>query len=404
MAILMAVGVVLPTAAADAACATGHVRFKLSGLDSTAAADPFYLAVEPSAGAVDKRFTIEAHGDVCYRDVSVDYAAVAGTASSADFDAKRDTATMRFGDHTAPPFHVDVPIKSDGATDAVVESVNVGLSNPQNGGLGSPTAAPMFIVDVDGATSRVALDGRAFERREGDGAIHIPVFRAGPTTSSTTVSYSLEGSGSDPAETSDFSDATGGTVTFTGSDRMEMIGIALTRDNEVESSEALTVRLTAATADTTIAPAQETTVTIHDGAEGLAPTSRLHHPRQGLRYKRDDYRLREMHIFTADQGGSSVVRAELALRRNMKGGRCAWWNGKRFRGGACGDERWISLPSFEPDFFYHRIGSIRPSMGTKIKNYTAFSRAVDGAGNVESAFEKGRNANTFEVKRGKRRR
>jgi hypothetical protein len=42
-------------------------------------------------------------------------------------------------------------------------------------------------------------------------------------------------------------------------------------------------------------------------------------------------------------------------------------------------------------------------VGTRIKDYTAFSRAIDGAGNVEKDFAEKRNANTFEVKRRRRR-
>jgi hypothetical protein len=42
---------------------------------------------------------------------------------------------------------------------------------------------------------------------------------------------------------------------------------------------------------------------------------------------------------------------------------------------------------------------LKPSVKTKIKNYTAFSRAIDGAGNVEKDFTKKRNANTFEIRR-----
>jgi hypothetical protein len=38
-------------------------------------------------------------------------------------------------------------------------------------------------------------------------------------------------------------------------------------------------------------------------------------------------------------------------------------------------------------------------VGSKIKDYTAFSRAIDGAGNVEKEFTKKRNANTFEIRR-----
>jgi hypothetical protein len=37
----------------------------------------------------------------------------------------------------------------------------------------------------------------------------------------------------------------------------------------------------------------------------------------------------------------------------------------------------------------------------RIKSYTGFARAIDGTGQVESDFEKGRNMNTFEVKEAK---
>jgi hypothetical protein len=42
-------------------------------------------------------------------------------------------------------------------------------------------------------------------------------------------------------------------------------------------------------------------------------------------------------------------------------------------------------------------------MKTRIKDYTAWSRAIDAAGNVEKDFEPKRNANTFEVKKRGRR-
>jgi hypothetical protein len=52
---------------------------------------------------------------------------------------------------------------------------------------------------------------------------------------------------------------------------------------------------------------------------------------------------------------------------------------------------------YEPDFFFIRMPALQPSRGT-IETYTAFSRATDGAGNKEQRFEKGRNANTFDIK------
>jgi hypothetical protein len=52
------------------------------------------------------------------------------------------------------------------------------------------------------------------------------------------------------------------------------------------------------------------------------------------------------------------------------------------------------------DWWYYRLDPLRPTVGTKIRSYTAFSRARDGAGHVESKLVRGRNMNTFEVKAG----
>jgi hypothetical protein len=41
----------------------------------------------------------------------------------------------------------------------------------------------------------------------------------------------------------------------------------------------------------------------------------------------------------------------------------------------------------------------KPSVGTKVKHYRAYSRAKDDAGNWEATFQTGRNSNKFEVKK-----
>jgi hypothetical protein len=58
------------------------------------------------------------------------------------------------------------------------------------------------------------------------------------------------------------------------------------------------------------------------------------------------------------------------------------------------------MGKFETDFFFIRIDALAPSKG-KIDDYTAFSRAIDGAGNIEWFLNPGENHNTFEVKPGK---
>jgi hypothetical protein len=106
-------------------------------------------------------------------------------------------------------------------------------------------------------------------------------------------------------------------------------------------------------------------------------------------------------VFTDDNpGGSGVVSAQFALRRNLPNGKCQWWKGgRKFKKGSCEKERWKKMGKFESDYFFIRSDALPPSPGKT--DYTAFSRAIDAAGNVESFFDPGRNANTFEVKPGK---
>jgi len=140
------------------------------------------------------------------------------------------------------------------------------------------------------------------------------------------------------------------------------------------------------------------TFTITDNEESFPPSSSLHHPNQGKKYSPSKFLIREIHIFTTDEGGAGTVAAEFALRRNMKNRSCGWWTGKKFKNGKCDAERWLKTEQYETDFFYIRMPELPASVG-KVKNYTAYSRAIDGAKNVEGDFEVGRNANTFEIKK-----
>jgi hypothetical protein len=105
-------------------------------------------------------------------------------------------------------------------------------------------------------------------------------------------------------------------------------------------------------------------------------------------------------VFTNDVGDSGVERMTLALRRNASGGGCAWWNGNRFVPGSCSEPRWLRMRAYEAGwFYYYRLDPLGPSVGSRIRNYTAFAQGVDAAGNVEEDFIDGRNRNTFEVTR-----
>lgn len=63
-----------------------------------------------------------------------------------------------------------------------------------------------------------------------------------------------------------------------------------------------------------------------------------------------------------------------------------------------------SRPRQSAQPYLYRLNQLKSSVRTKILNYTAFSRAIDGAENVEADFNEKRNANTFEIKRTRKRR
>jgi hypothetical protein len=89
---------------------------------------------------------------------------------------------------------------------------------------------------------------------------------------------------------------------------------------------------------------------------------------------------------------------EVALVKKMKGGKCHWWDGGGFAPGPCATK--VFNPALAGDQWSFGLGTkLKPSIGTKIRHYTAYARATDLlTGTVETTFEKGRNANTFEVK------
>lgn len=233
----------------------------------------------------------------------------------------------------------------------------------------------------------------------------IPVFRAGDATGTTTVQYSISpGTTGDPAEPADFV-ASPGTLMFGSNVRAQVITFSIVNDRLAEEPETVDVSLSDPVNGTIEGPTTMT-LTILDNEENIDPVTKWHHPRQGLTYSYNDYRLREMHVFGKDEGGSAIVRIEMALRKRFKNGSCAWWTpGSGFVRGACSSKVWMDMIDGGPGlgnwpyFYLKRFPRLTPSIGTKVKNYTAWCRAADGAGNVESTFVRGRNLSTFEVAR-----
>jgi hypothetical protein len=281
--------------------------------------------------------------------------------------------------------------------DAGVETAKVVLTGGTNVRLEQPSSAALIIVDDDGPTARVSLVEGSYEENESSPSGGVPVFRGGNASGTTSVGYTVGGGSA--ARGADYQGAETGTLTFGAGDRMELIPITVVDDTQQESTETVNVSISGADVDPS--GTSSATFSITDNEERFPPTSRLHHPRQKYRYRASDFRIREVHIFTEDTGGAGVVASEFGLRRNMKNGKCAWWSGRKFKKRGCDKERWLKTGQYEPDFFFIRVRELDPSV-RRIDDYTAYSRAIDGAENLETSFEVGRNENTFEVKKPRR--
>ncbi len=324
-------------------------------------------------------------------------------ASAADFTAipPRTTGPLYGAHGPGSQEHADsVPLLGDGFPENVIERADALITQTSNGTKEFPFEVPLYIIDDDG-TERASFESEGpYERSETYGLISVPVFRAGPAIAEATYDVTATPSGSAPSTPGDDYVLMGNPVSFEAGERVALVFIQIFDDRKAEPPEELTLTLDA---PGTVLPDDpvSTTVRILDsiGASGLE--SRLHHPRPSVAYRASDYRIREIHIFTTPGAGPPVTSADFALRRNQRGGKCAWWTGKRFRNGDCQNERWLRTNTYEPDFFFYRLRELDPSK-RKIKSYTAFSRARNGTGEIEAFLARGRNANTFKVRPPKR--
>jgi hypothetical protein len=384
---------VLVTVPANAhqACAGSHIEARLGSFSDGSISRPLYWVAENEGPG---RFTVQILDTSCDGStVTISHEVRDGTANSAT-DYVAPPGSITFVNSVGHPTRVDrnVDITNDPLPDGPVEFATVVLTSAQGGRLVAPTSAPMAIVDDDGPAARLALLDGPYEESETTPAGGVPVFRAGSASGTTTVNYALT-AGTATAE-ADYQGPATGTLTFAGGDRMELIPVTIVDDVEKETPETLTVSISGVGVEgTTSVP-----FTITDNEESDPPSSTLHHPNNRRRYKASHFLIREIHIFTKDEGGAGVVEAQFALRRNLKNKSCEWWTGKRFKKGDCDKQRWLGTDMFETDFFIIRLKELEASTG-RIRDYTAYSKAIDGARNVEDSFEPGRNANTFEIRK-----
>jgi hypothetical protein len=361
---------------------------------------PYYWAAE---GGDTGRFRITRDSDDCDdQRARAFYGADAVTATAGSDFSLPSAWSNQLEDryHGTPGKYfqdVDVPISNDMQAEPVVEKAVVKLTNFDNANAGSPTQAPLYIVDND--ATGFAFAEPTYTHSEFGPTMPVPIFRGGPAATSQTVNFTVEESGDNPAiEGENFTVSGPKSVTFGPGERVKVIDISVTNNLEADGDRSFNIALTGETQQ------NETEVTILDagGDPPIGPNSRFHHPRHGWKYKLSDFRIREIHPFAFDNGGPEIEWAKFALRKKMSSGRCAWWNGTGFRGGKCSTKKWLQMKRFG-DFngkllyTYNVKKRLDPTKGTRIKSYTGFTRVSNIAGTTETRLKRGRNVSNFKV-------
>ena len=362
---------------------------------------PYYWAAEGTNGT----FRIQRDSDDCDNQLAKAwYEAEDGTATNGqDFTlSPGETKPLEDPWHGSGPAatYQDVTflVHADGQAEPIIEGAFVELTRYDNAFPGNPTRAPFYFIDNQSAG--FAFAEPTYSHSEFGPKMPIPVFRGGPVTTSQTIDFTVAGSGTNPAVEGENFDVGSKSLTFAAGERVEVIDFSIINNQQPDGDRTFTISLAGQ------AGQNETEITLVDagGDPPVKPRSRFHHPRQGWRYERGDYRLREIHTFAFDNDGPQIEWAQFALRKKMRSGRCAWWNGTGFRGGKCSAKKWLQMKrvgDFNGKLLYTYDVKKRldPTQGTLIKTYTGFTRVGNIAGARETKLEKGRNVSNFKVMR-----
>ena len=416
LATVITASLLLPVPARAESCATFHARGFLTGFPSFVGS-LFYAGREGGSATAAVRVSPGcSDSPPGLASVSVLHVTEAITATSGTDFVENDFQTPPLCDDVhgqcaaqghSPSAQADVNLVMGGPGgpgEPVVESFRFRLTGTEPPvtppGYRDPFSVPVYVVDVD-VPGRASFEPGVggYARSESFTHILVPVFLSG--TGSGPVAYTTAADPAAPATPGqDYNDLSGGAVSV-NAQGYGFINIGIVNDKIGEGPESLVITLGG-----TVDGANTMKVTIEDNEESVKPTSRFHHPRNGWRYKKSDYRIREVHIFADDNlGKQNVVRVQFALRRNLKNGGCVWLTAGGWQKKDCQNREWRETQYDNTgELWRFRLKQLKSSVGTRIKNYTAFSRAFDGADNVENDFVVKRNANTFEIRGTRRRR
>jgi hypothetical protein len=161
------------------------------------------------------------------------------------------------------------------------ETFTVSLSNPTNGATLTTATATGIIQNDDTAPSAslaiAATNASQTEGNSGTKAFTFTVTRSGNTSGSNAVNWAVTGSGTNPANATDFAGAIlpSGTVSFVAGETSKLITVTVQGDTTVESNETFTVSLSNPTNGATLTTATATGTIQNDDGGSVGNWTRL---------------------------------------------------------------------------------------------------------------------------------
>lgn len=249
------------------------------------------VKAEGDAGSTAFTFTVTRSGDLSGA-TTVDYAVFGAGVDGADFvgGALPGGALSFAAGETAKSITVNV------AGDTTVEgdeSFTVQLANASGAAqIATATASGLILNDDAPPAPEVQLaisatDAAKAEGNDGTTPFTFTVTRGGDVGGSTTVEYSIVGSGANAAGAADFSggQALAGSLTFAAGETSQTITVNVAGDELVEADETFVVQLTSATGGADIIDGQATGTIVNDDV--AAPAGVTVTPTSGLTTKED---------------------------------------------------------------------------------------------------------------------
>jgi hypothetical protein len=148
------------------------------------------------------------------------------------------------------------------------EGFTVALSNASGGAQITTATAEGTILNDDVALRITAENAERLEGHTGTTAFTFAVTREGLTTGTTTVSYAVVGSGTNPANAADFGGTLpAGQVTFAPGETSRTVTVLVTGDTDLEADEQFTVTLSNPPENAQITVAAAVGTILNDDAE-----------------------------------------------------------------------------------------------------------------------------------------